>query len=75
MIPGRADVAGEKLAVGGQCESPVWSGAQQGGADGGLKLADLAGEDGVPDAPLGSIAGTRPASCTSLDVANAETGS
>jgi hypothetical protein len=31
---------------------PVLSGAQQGGADGGLELADLAGEDGVPDAKL-----------------------
>jgi hypothetical protein len=48
----RADVAGEELAVGGQREPPVWPGAQQGGADGGLELADLAGEDGVPDAEL-----------------------
>jgi hypothetical protein len=31
---------------------PAWPGAQQGGADGGLELADLAGEDGVPDAEL-----------------------
>ena len=31
---------------------PVWAGAQEGGADGGLELADLAGEDGVPDAEL-----------------------
>jgi hypothetical protein len=46
------DVAGEELAVGGQGESSVWSGAQQGGADDRLKLADLAGEDGVPDADL-----------------------
>jgi hypothetical protein len=46
------DVAGEELAVGGQGESSVWSGAWQGGADDGRKLADLAGEDGVPDADL-----------------------
>jgi hypothetical protein len=50
------DVTGEELAVGGQRESPVWSGAQQGGADGGLELADLAGEVGVPDAePAGCV--------------------
>lgn len=30
----------------------VWSGAQECGADGGLELADLAGEDGGPDAEL-----------------------
>lgn len=52
MTPGRGDVAGEKLAVGGQRESPVWSCAQEGGANGGLELADLAREDGVPDAEL-----------------------
>jgi hypothetical protein len=47
-----ADVAGESLSVGGQREPPVWPGAQERGADGGLELADLAGEDGVPDAEL-----------------------
>jgi hypothetical protein len=40
------------LAVGGQGDLPVRSGAQERGADGGLELADLAGEDGVPDAEL-----------------------
>ncbi len=45
-------VAGEALAVGGQCESPVWPGAQERGAGDGLELPDLAGEDGVPDAKL-----------------------
>lgn len=45
-------VAEEPLSVGGQGEPPVWSGAQQGGADGGLELSDLAGEDGVPGAEL-----------------------
>jgi hypothetical protein len=45
-------VTGEKLAAGGQRELSAWSGAQQGGADGGLELADLAGEDRGPDAEL-----------------------
>jgi hypothetical protein len=48
----RGDVAGESLAAGGQGDRPVRAGAQQGGAGGGLELADLAGEDGAPDAEL-----------------------
>lgn len=50
------DVAGESVAVGGQRELPVWSGAQELGADDGLELADLAGEEGVPDAELACCA-------------------
>ena len=46
----------KSLAVSGQCEPPVWSGAQECGADGGLELADLAGEEGVPDAELAGCA-------------------
>ena len=56
VIPGREHVAGEEPAVGGQREPPVWSGAQEVGADDGLELADLAGEDGVPDAELACCA-------------------
>jgi hypothetical protein len=33
-----------------------WSGAQEFGADDGLDLADLAGEEGVPDAGLARCA-------------------
>ena len=40
------------MAVGRQREPPVWPGAQERGAHGGLELADLAGEAGVPDAEL-----------------------
>src|SRR5271168_1311183 len=34
----------------------VWSGAQELGADDGLELADLVGEEGVPDAELACCA-------------------
>jgi hypothetical protein len=51
-VEDRRRVSGESLAVGGQYELPVWPGAQEWSADGGLELADLAGEDGVPDAEL-----------------------
>jgi hypothetical protein len=47
---GGSDVAGEEPAVSGQSEPLVWSGAQEFGADDGLELADLAGEEGVPAA-------------------------
>ena len=39
-----------------QREPLVWSGAQEFGADDGLELADLAGEEGVPDAELACCA-------------------
>ena len=48
----RGDVAGELLAVGGQGDRAVWASAQQRGAGGGFELADLAGEDGGPDAEV-----------------------
>jgi hypothetical protein len=47
---------GEDPAVSGQREPFVWSGAQEFGADDGLELADLAGEEGVPDAELARCA-------------------
>lgn len=46
------DVACELLAVGGQDNHPVRSGSQERGDGDGFELADLAGEDGVPDAEL-----------------------
>jgi hypothetical protein len=48
----QGDVAGELLAVEGQRDRPVRAGAQQRGTGGVFELADLAGEDGVPDAEL-----------------------
>jgi hypothetical protein len=44
--------SGNGSSVSGQREAFVWSGAQEFGADDGLELADLAGEEGVPDAEL-----------------------
>jgi hypothetical protein len=52
VIRGRADVAGELLAVGAQGDCPVRAGAQERDAGDGFELADLAGQDGVPDAEL-----------------------
>jgi Winged helix DNA-binding domain len=47
---GRADVAGELPAADGQGDCPVRAGAQEREAGDGFELADLAGQDGVPDA-------------------------
>jgi hypothetical protein len=52
-------VAGEVLAVGGQGDGPVGAGAQERGAGGVFELADLAGEDGVPDAEMAGAAAGR----------------
>ncbi len=46
------DLAGELLAVGCQGDCPVRGAAQERGAGDGFELADLAGQDGVPDAEL-----------------------
>src|SRR5258708_157107 len=55
VTPGRGGRRGRKAGRSGQCESPVCPGAREGGADGGLELAELAGEDGIPDAELCSL--------------------
>ena len=46
------DVAGEEMAVGGEREPPVWSGAQQCGAGDVFELPDLPGEAGGRGAEL-----------------------
>lgn len=54
-----ADVASERLAVGGQREPPVWPSAEEGGADGGLELAGRVVEAGEGEEPSDALLGAR----------------